>query len=191
MRPQPLLAAALLASLAFAAAPSAAAPRPQITDPKGDQLPVGSAGYDVVSALFSTSGESYKVGRKTVYNPTKLLVTVTYADTVSADSHAVQVVTFDSPTCENVYMQRYSGGTWAFAGCGDDFAFSVKQTGKTLTFTVPFKAIGLKKGMSLTSLRTYTAVGDPVMGYESGEVLGDLGAGAVDSATTTAAYKIA
>lgn len=191
MRPQPLLVA-LLASLAFAA-PSTAAPRPQITDATGDQVPVGGAGYDVVSAAFSTTGDKYKVGRKTVYNPTKLIVTVTYAGAVASDAHAAQVVSFDAPGCENIYMQRYSGGTWAFSGCIDDFAFAVKASGKTLTFTLPFKAIGtksLKKGAVLTDLRTYTSVADPVLGYESGELVGAFGAGPVDNAATTAPYRI-
>jgi hypothetical protein len=190
------LLAALVASVALTST-AGAAPRPQITDAKGDQLPVGGAGYDVVSALFTTEGTTTKVGRKTYYTPTKLIVRVTYAGAVATDDYAAQAVTFDAPGCAGVYMERYSGGTWGFTGeCPvEEFGFSVKAAGSTLTFTLPFKAIGKKhlyKGAVLTNLRTYTALADPVLGYESGEVTGgSFGLGPVDTATTTAAYKIA
>ena len=192
MRSKPLLAA-LLASLALMSS-AGAAPRPQITDAKGDQLPVGNAGYDIVSALFRTEGQTQRVGRKSVYTPTKLLVTVTYAGALPKDAHAAQVVSFDAPGCDGIYMERYSAGLWGFTGCDiEEFGFSVKALGSSLTFTLPFKALGKKhlfKGATLTNLRTYTALADPAFGYESGEVLGQFGAGPVDSATTTAAYKI-
>lgn len=188
----PLLAAALVGSLALTTS-ATAAPKPQITDPAGDAVALG-AGYDVVSALFSTEGTTTRVGRRTVYTPTKLKVTVTYAGNVAADPYAAQVVSFDIGNCSDVYLESYDGGTYGIAGCVTDaFDFSVKKTGKTMTFTLPFSVVGkayLKKGAVLTGLRTYTAVADPVVGYESQEVGLDV-AGAVDSAATDVPYKIA
>lgn len=184
------LALAAVLSVALAA-PGVAAPRtPQITDPTGD-APAG-AGYDIVSALFSTEGNTAKVGRKTVYTPTKLVVTVTYAGTVAADPYAAQVVEFDIPGCEGVYLERFSGGTWGASGCVETFDFGAKTSGKTVTFTLPFAIIGknvLKKGAVLTGLRTYTAAADPVLGYETAELT--AGQVTLDSATTTKTYKIA
>lgn len=180
-----------MGSLAFASQ-ATAAPKPQITDPTGDAA-LG-AGYDVVSALFSTEGTTTRVGRRTFYNPTKLKVTVTYAGAVPTDAYAAQVVRFDIGNCANVYLESYDGGTYGSASClADSFDFSVKKSGKTMTFTLPFAVIGksvLKKGAVLTGLRTYTAVADPVLGYESQEVGFDL-AGAVDSGATDAPYKVA
>src|SRR3712207_275445 len=127
MRP---LLAALVASVALTST-AGAAPRPQITDAKGDQLPVGGAGYDIVSALFTTEGTTTKVGRKTYYTPTKLVIKVTYAGAVPTDQHAAQVVTFDAPGCADIYLERYTAGTWGFTGeCSvEEFGFAVKATG--------------------------------------------------------------
>lgn len=187
MRAQIAVAVALAVALA---APVSAAPKPQITDPAGDALLAG--GYDIVSALFSTTGTTVKVGRKTVYTPTKLLVTVRYNATVPADAYAAQVVTFNAPGCDNIYLETYTGGTYGTANCLEEsFTFSAKPSGKTVTFSLPFSIIGkatLKKGARLTALRTYTAIADPVVGYETGEFT--MGQAAVDSATTDAAYKI-
>ena len=188
----PLLVAALVGSLAFATQ-ATAAPKPQIPDPAGDAIGLG-AGYDVVSALFSTEGTTTRVGRRTLYTPTKLKVTVTYAGAVPTDAYAAQVVRFDIGNCSSVYLESYDGGTYGSAAClADAFDFAVMKTGKTMTFTLPFSVVGkafLKKGAVLTGLRTYTAVADPVLGYESQEVGFDV-AGAVDSATTATPYKIA
>ena len=197
MRSRLAAAAAVAAALAFPSVGHAAPAKPQITDATGDQLPVGDAGYDIVSALFKTEGTTTKVGRKKVYTPTKLVVVVTYAGTAAPDDNASQAVEFDLPTCANVYLQSYSGGTWAFADCWgpDPFPISAKVSGKTVTFTVPFSAIGkqhLKPGVTLTGLRTFTSYADPLAGYDSGQFSGDLmGAGALDEATSTATYKVA
>lgn len=195
MRTQ-LLAASLTAALAFAAAgPADAAPKPQITDATGDARPTGGSGADVVSALFSTAGTTAKLGKKTVYTPNKLVVTVTYAGAVPSGANVAQVVQFDAPGCTDVYLESFDTGIWGSADClEDDFAFTVKKSGKTVTFTLPFKVLGtkhLKRGATLTSLRTYTAHADPVFGYETVEIGGGLGAAGLDDAVTTATYKIA
>lgn len=185
---------AVLAALAVAApGTQAAAPKPQIKDPAGDAIALG-AGYDIVSGLFKTDGITQRVGRRTVYTPTKLVVVITYAGAVPADAYATQAVRFDAPGCPGVYLQRFSGGTWGSADCQEEsFDFSVKSSGKTVTFTLPFNVLGkrhLFKGAALTGLHTYTAVADPVLGYESYELAAGL-AGAVDAARATAPYKVA
>lgn len=184
---------AALAALALTAPGAQAAAKPQITDPAGDAVALG-AGYDIVSGLFKTEGVTERVGRRAVYTPTKLVVVVTYAAAVPADDYATQAVRFDAPGCTGVYLQRYSGGTWGIADClADAFDFSVKASGKTVTFTLPFKVLGkahLFKGGALTGLHTYTAVADPVLGYESYEVAAGL-AGAVDEGRSAVPYKIA
>lgn len=190
MRAQLPLAALL--TLALAAPGSAAAPKPQITDPAGDAVPAVGAGYDIVSALFKTDGITTKVGRKKVYTPTKLVVVVTYAGNVPTDKHAAQVLEFDAPGCADVYLESYSGGTYGLADCvPDSFEFSVKPSGKTLTITLPFSLnkSSFKKGAVLTGLRTYTAGADPLVGYETAELT--QGVGTFDNATSTATYKIA
>lgn len=174
--------------------PTGAAPKPQITDPVGDALVGAGPGYDVVSALFTTSGTTVKAGRRLVYTPTKLVIVLTYAGTVATDQWAAQVVTFDAPGCTSVYLERFAAATYGRAAClGDDFEFTAKAAGRTLTFTLPFSVVGkerLRKGAVLTRLRTYTAFADPVLGYETGEAAGVFGAGVVDEASTTAGYPI-
>ena len=183
-------AVAAIAALSFMPA-AGAAPKPQIVDATGDAA--AGAGYDIVSALFTTAGTSAKAGRKTVYTPTKLVVTVTYASTVPADAYATQVVEFSAPGCEGVYLQTFSGGTFGSADCLEDpFDVSVKAAGKSVTFTLPFGVLGkqyLNKGAVLSGLTTYTALADPVLGYETGELT--MRTVTVDSAATTNVYKIA
>lgn len=193
---RPVVAVAVSAVLALAAPGHGAVAKPQITDPTGDALPPVSAGYDIVSALFRTEGSSAKVGRKTVYTPNKLSITVTYAGDVPTEDYAAQVVAFDIANCPTVYLERYASGiTYGTADCfAESFTFSTKVVGKTLTFTLPFATLGkayLKPGAVLSNLRTYTALAEPAFGYESGEVGGPAGAGHVDEGVTGAAYKVA
>jgi len=191
MRTQ-LLAATALAALAMSL-PASAAPAPQITDPAGDSRDT-SATTDIVSALFGTQGTTTKVGRKTVYTPTKLVVTVTYSGAPSADPQATHAVTFTEPGCGAIYIQVYSGGTWGFADClGDaDFGVSYKIAGNTVTYTLPFNTIGkqyFKPGTSLTDLAAYTSLSDPVFGFDVRDISG-LDEGALDYATSAATFRI-
>ena len=188
--------AALVVATAVAVAPAAtstaAAPKPQITDPAGDQVAVAGSGYDVVSALFGTAGTKTRVKRKTVYTPTKLVVSVTYAGAVPTDEHASQVIEFDAGGCENVYLQVFGGGasTYGSSDCTgeEDVAFTPTVRGNTLTFTVPLRTLNLKKGAPLTGLATFTTFADPAFGLEPSFV---DPAATVDHAATEAAYRIA
>ncbi|HEU0133159.1 MAG TPA: hypothetical protein VFQ85_19445 [Mycobacteriales bacterium] len=188
-----LLATALLSALALTAVPAhAAAPKPQITDPKGDTA-APMAGTDLVSVLFGTSGTTAKVKKKTVYTPTKLVVTLTYDGQPSADPTVSHVVTFDAPGCDDVYLQVYGGdGTFGSADCVNAaFDFGYKTSGNTITLTLPFGALGksLRGGAKLGALRAYTAVGDPLIGLET-VVMTSRDETANDVAKTDALYTV-
>lgn len=181
-----LTAAAALAALAL---PGQAAPKPQITDPSGDGV---VAGLDIVSALFATKGKTTRVGKRTVYTPKSLEVTVTYAGPAETADYASQYVLFDLTGCGAVYLQRYSGGTYATAECLPDTSFEFDATvkGSSIVFSLPFNVIGkqFKKGSLLTDLRTLTGVADPVVGLGPADVAEEL---VVDTASTTASYRVA
>lgn len=193
-----LLAVAAVAALG-AALPVSAAPAPQITDPTGDAL-TQEASADIVSALFRTEGSTTKVGRKSVYTPSKLLVDVTYAAAPSTDPHVAHVLTFNAPGCGVVYLEVFMLGTWGVADClpDTDFEVSYKINGNTLTYTLPFTVVGkqyFKPGSSLTDLVAYTAASEPTVGVESVEVVSSAPVappvnGAIDHATTKTAFKI-
>jgi hypothetical protein len=193
-----LLAVAAVAALA-AAVPATAAPAPQITDPAGDAR-TQSAGADIVSALFGTDGTTQKVGKKTVYTPTKLVVTVTYAAAPSTDPYVSHQVLFTSPGCGSVYLEVYSGGTFGVADClPEDASFDVsyKVSGNSIVYTLPFNSIGkqyFKPGTALTDLTAYTAIADPALGYETYELTAAPGVlpvdGGIDVATSAASYRI-
>jgi hypothetical protein len=185
-------AVALLAALAICA-PAHAAPKPlpQITDPAGDATAMGPR-YDVVSGLFATTGVTTKVRGRRVYTPTKLVVTVTYAGAVAADSYSTQVVSFKVPGCGGVYLEMFGGQTYGGADCLDAaFVFGAVRTGSTLTVTLPFATLGkgrLGRGVELGELTTWTNVADPQYGYETGDLLDpDL---SVDVATTAKTYVV-
>ena len=180
----PLLAAALTAILA-AGPSSGAAPKPQITDPAGDVFPAAGAGADVVSALFSAAGAKGK--------PSKLVVTMTYAGAVNAADNLARVVEFHLPGCGRVYLEVFRGGTYGDSPCARSFEFASTTAGRTVRFTLPFLVLGaqhLRKGATLTGLRTYTAYTDPVFGYEPVQAADGLGAAAADDAVTRAGYTI-
>lgn len=193
-----LFAAAAVAVLA-AGIPASAAPAPQVTDPKGDAR-TQSAGADIVSVLFGTQGTTSKVGRKTVYTPSKLVVTVTYAAAPSADPYVGHVLTFVDPGCGRVYLEVFAGdSTWGDAAClGEGVTLGVihKVSGNSIVYTVPLNALGkgnLKVGSALTNLTAYTAVADPVLGIETQELAGESPVfvdASIDHATSAASYKI-
>ncbi|HEV2891367.1 MAG TPA: hypothetical protein VGX28_13425 [Frankiaceae bacterium] len=191
-----LLSVAAVAVLAAALPAGAAAPKPQITDPAGDAR-TQAAGADIVSVLFGTTGTTTKVGRKSVYTPSKLVVDVTYSAAPSTDPYVSHQVTFTAPGCGNVYLEIYSGGTFGVADClPEDTSFDVsyKAAGNVLSISLPFNTIGkqyFKVGSSLTDLAAYTALADPVLGYESQELAGIAEAdGSIDYATSPATFKI-
>jgi hypothetical protein len=190
MRTRTAALAAMLA--ACLPVPAHAAARPQIVDPAGDQVAAMGGSYDVLSALFTTGGVNVRAGRKTVYVPTRLVVTVTYAGPVAADSYRAQVVSFATAECR-VYLEVYGAApdTYGSASCLDTaFTFPVKATGATLAFTLPLSALKpyLAPGTMLTNLSTWTNVAEPMSGYESGDLIGN--AVTVDFASSAGTYTI-
>ncbi len=193
------LLAVLLAACTAALPAHAGAPKPQITDKTGDEKVPNAPGMDIVSATFSTAGTTARVGKRTVYTPTTLVVTVAYAGPVAADPYVTHTVLFTVPGCGEAYLEVFGGGTYGVADClSDEFAFTTAVSGATLTYRLPFASIGkqyLKAGAALTDLVVYSALGDPVEGFETEELssiaTGGLVEGAVDLASTTAAYKVA
>jgi hypothetical protein len=183
------LAAAFAACLPVPA--HAATARPQITDAAGDQRAM-SASYDIRSALFSTGGVTVRSGKRSVYVPTRLVVTVTYAAPVAADGYSAQVVSFATSDCR-VYLEVYgTSHTYGSASCVDSpFTVPVKASGTTLTFMLPFSALGkgrLGPGADIGELSTWTNVAEPSQGYETGDLVGN--AVTVDLAETDATYTI-
>jgi len=172
----------LVLAATLAGAPAHAVPKPQIVDPSGDA--VTGASYDIVSATFSTA----RTGRR----PTKLVVKVAYAGDVTTDPYAAQVVRFVMPECGAAYLEVYAGTTYGTADCVDDaFTFGVRTSGRTLTLTLPFAAVGtsyLGPGVELTALGTWTTVAEPTSGAEPGDLAGT--AVTLDLATTDKTYTI-
>lgn len=186
-----LVAAAAVAALAALAVPGQAAPAPQIKDPAGDVL-LPMAGLDIVSALFSTQGKTTVVGKKKLYLPKVLTVTVSYAETADTSALASQGVQFNVAGCGEVLLQRFSGGLWSTADClGDENpGFDAVASGRTVVFSLPFSSIGkqMKKSTAVTNLRTWANLTDPALGYGTA----DFSENAVlDYASTTATYRIA
>ena len=197
-----LLAATAVVAAAALALPASGAPAPQVVDPKGDAK-TQSAGADIVSALFGTAGTTQKIGKRTVYTPGKLTVTVTYAAAPSTDPYVSHQVSFTAPGCGNVYLEIFSTGTFGVADCSPpdtSFDVSYKIAGNTITYTLPFSTLGkqyFKTGTPLTDLVTYTAFSDPQFGYESQEIAATThvagvtaAEGAIDFATSAASYRI-
>lgn len=183
-----LAALTAAAALAATAMPGHAA-GPQIAGDGGD-VPVAS--LDIVSAQFATKGVTSKVGRKTVYTPKSLVVTVTYSGAPDELPANAQFVGFTLPGCGSILMQRFDGnGTWGVAECQEpgDLTYDVAVRGNAVVFTLPFNAIGkqFKKGSVLSDLRVLTSVADPVVGYGPVDVDEAL---AVDSASTDAPYRV-
>lgn len=183
-------AAALATGLGVMSLPSSAAPAPksQIVDPSGDSFaPMG--GMDIVSGLFSTTGTTKKVGKKTVYTPKNLVVTITYADAPTVDPGASHEIRFNDGSVDHLF-QNYAGESYYQGAEGGEVTSEV--VGKTLVFTASLSGLGLKAGQTLSDLRVLTGAGDPVLGFSVPFILGAEGeAVAADNASTTAAYKIA
>jgi len=186
-----LAAVTAAAALAAVAVPSQAAPVPQIKDATGDVL-LPMPGLDIVSALFSTQGKTTVVGKKKLYLPKVLTVTVTYAETADTSALASQGVQFDVAGCGAVLLQRFSGGLWSTADClGDENpGFDAVASGKTVVFSLPFSSIGkqMKKGSAVTNLRTWANLTDPAVGYGTADISENA---VLDYASTDATYRIA
>jgi hypothetical protein len=170
--------------------PGHAAPKPQIVDAAGDQMGM-DASYDIRSALFTTAGTTVRSGRRSVYVPTRLVVTIGYGGDVASELYRALVVSFATDDCR-VYLEAYGDArTYGSASCLDtSFTFPAKANGATLTFSLPLSVLGkhLAPGTELTALATWTNVGEPAQGYEAGDLVGT--AFTVDFASSGLTYTI-
>lgn len=185
-----LVAVSAAAALAVLTVPSHAAVAPQITDPTGDSL-VPMASLDITSGRFATTGTTAKVGKKTVYTPKNLVITLSYAGTPDVSRGATYYALFDVAGCGEVLLEMYATGTWATADCLEDsFDFDAVAKGpNSLEFTMPLSTFGkgVKAGTKITSMRALTGGSDPLVGF--GPV--DFDESFVsDTATSTQTYVI-
>lgn len=215
MRRSPLILLAVAAT-ALAFVPSgagAASAKPLITDAKGDARALGS-GYDIVSADLYTTGTTKKVGKKTVYTPTKLVLTTTFAAPPSSTPGATYNVYADVSACDNGsfnwYYQPgntlYGEGQLYIDGCGESDATGTSMfvgeaypvvKGSTITWTMPLKAMGpdLPLGTTFTNFRVYADQNEPVANLVGTTLVNaateEAGLeGTVDTATSKAVYRL-
>jgi hypothetical protein len=191
-------ASAAMVGLAAQAGAAAAVPGPKslsFTDPAGDDK-IG-ASSDIVKVTYATQGLTSKVGKKTVYTPKRLVMTIETAGDISSNGTVQYDIEGNLPGCGDFYLYASPGAVLEFlaSSCGDDdtvefdgSSFEVK--GKTITFVVPLGSIpGATVGKSVTALHAYTGLVDPVTG-EVGPVL--IGSNPLenDGASSDASYKI-
>lgn len=155
-RPALFLTALVAAALAM---PSHAAPKPQVTDAKGDGPQPGA---DIVSVLYSTTG----TGKGRAYVPKKLVVTMTMAGDVITHPGLTYEVSALTTTCETVTFSAQQGSPyttvtglngWAEWGSCDKPGtdgepsgvelLTAAVKGNTITWSMPIKM--LPKGMTL------------------------------------------
>ena len=178
--------------LAFAAAiPSdAAAPKPQIVDPKGDAV-TAQPGHDYLSVLFGATKKLGKVSTVTV--------TVTLAGPPSKDPGILYRVFGDHSVCGGFQMSWSAGaalyqdqvymncGTTESTG-GDGYYtiinVSPKVKGNTMTWTLPIKALPKEmRSGTMSNLQAWVTVAEPVMGILN--VTDFVPQGSIDYATGT------
>lgn len=153
MRRTPL-AAALLACVLVV--PSAgAAPKPQLTDPKGD-YPV--AGGDLVSGLFVTEKKS------------KVVITLEFAGPVNTPIPFAYQLTFATDdSC--VWRGNYFGVNGSSSGgCATSNASppTVKASGNKIIFTIAAKG-ALKPGTELSDIRASSTPSSALAGGPGGD----------------------
>ncbi len=182
-------------------APGAAPTVLTINDATGDAQG-GQASTDLTKVVYTTSGTTKKVGKKRVYTPTALVVTMTVAAPVSTAPVVIYEADSAIPDCGKLFLYYVPGDQFravqpasgAQVGCGgtDDGTLFLENTpvvaGSTITWTVPLAdlAPALKKARSLSEFHTYTGLADPVLGLLGPEYVGESRADAdvADSAET-------
>ena len=196
---RPAILAALLA--AAVAMPSHAAPKPQITDAKGDGP---QPGVDIVSVLWSTTGTGS--GRR--YVPKKLVLTMTLAGDVLTNPGITYEASAVTTTCETVTFSAQQGtpysavvgvNGWAeWGSCskptsdGDSNVelLTVAVKGNTLTWTMPIKMLpkGLTLGTVFSDFEARVDPTNPVVPFPSSLTRTDMGL--LDIGTGTGTWKL-
>ncbi|HEX8004093.1 MAG TPA: hypothetical protein VF519_15500 [Mycobacteriales bacterium] len=195
MRRAILLAGLVAATAATSATPStAAAPKPQISDPKGDAIGA-QPGADLVSVTYATTG----VGSGRRYVPKKLVVTMTMAGDVITQPGLTYEVEAMTSACDLVTFSAQQGSPyssvtgvngWAewgsCAGAGGDIELiTVKAAGNTLTWSFPLKMIpkDLTVGTTFSDFAARIDPTNPAIPFPSSQTrtkLGLVDAGAGD-----------
>lgn len=199
-----------LAATAVASPSWAGAPKPLVTDARGDARVLG-ADFDITSATITTTGVTKRAGSKVVYTPTSLVASVTVAGTPSRQPGST--VTFYAATsaCDSgelVWTWRPGNlalgeGELLVDGCGSSstatggaFEFigvDVSVSGRTLSWKSRLKDFqgDLPLGSTFTAFRVYTDQNEPVTNYYGtgighDEDLGDVGISLDELLTDTA-----
>ena len=200
MSRRPALALAA-AAVALTALPGHAAPKPQITDAKGDAVGM-QPGTDIVSVLFSTTG----TGKGRAYRPTRFIVTMTMAGPVVTQPGLTYEVTATNKDCGDITFSAQQGSPystalgvngWADWGtCSTGTApdgielLRVKVSGNTLSWSFGMKAIpkALKPGASLSGFEARVDPTNPVVPFPSSLTGTELGL--IDKGTGAGTWKI-
>lgn len=180
---------------AHAATPAPAGPKTLVvTDATADA--VTNHGDDIAKLTLTTSGTTKKVGKKLVYTPKALLVSIETAAAIPADGTVQYDIEATTDGCKSFYMYATPGSKLdplGSASCDDKAAtfagstYSVKD--KTITFTIPLgDGPGFAAGKSLTAIDAYTGHVDPVTGEVGPVIIG--GTLSNDDVATDAAFKI-
>lgn len=197
-RPALLLAALVAVAVAM---PSHAAPKPQITDAKGDGPQPGA---DIVSVLYSTTGTG--TGRK--YVPKKLVVTMTMAGDVITHPGLTYEVSALTTSCETVTFSAQQGSPyttvtglngWAeWGSCtkpssdGDSNVelLTAAVKGNTITWSMPIKMLpkGLTVGTIFSDFAARIDPTNPVIPFPSSTTQTDRGL--LDIGTGAAKWKL-
>jgi hypothetical protein len=201
--PRRLVLALAAAGIALSALPGhAAAPKPQLTDAKGDAVGM-QAGTDIVSVQFSTTG----TGKGKFYKPAKLVVTMTLAGppvtTPPGITYEVDVMTKE---CGLLTFSMQDGSPYTTVtgvnGWGDwgDCTTSTaadgvelirtKVKGNTITWSWGLKAIpkALKVGTVWGPFEARVDPTNPVVPFPSSLTSTELGL--IDAGSSTATWKL-
>lgn len=190
-----LAAVAVLTAVAAAAVPShAAAPKPQIVDPKGDSLDTQAA-HDVVSVLFTQTKKSgvpkgFTVAM-TLAAPPSEMPGITYVISAETGSCGTFEINY-SPVTGLMGRDQTTMPCGAPGTTGDPYTIisgGPVVKGSTVTFSYSRKGLPkeLQKGDLMTDLRVRVDYNDPVFGiFGPGIVSAPLVA---DQASSTASFR--
>lgn len=174
MRRRNLPVLAVTAALVFGATSGhAAAPKPQVTDPTGDEYS-NQASMDITSILWSTTGATTKkkVGKKTVttYTPVNLVATMNLA--AAPDTRpGIRYVVNAASDCGDLDLMVVHDPTGAvvpsgYTACNDGAIVDPEVTfgATSVSWTMPLKTLPFKVGSSLSSFDGYVDASEFVLG---------------------------
>ena len=159
---------AALGGIAVAVLPAhAATPKPQITDPSGDQFPATGAATDITGITLQTLFKKKVVNKVVKYIPTASKVTLTLAGAPNNDTW--YIVGFDSSGgCKSVNLYYNTNSVPLYAQnravCQDTTPGTTIEgpagvvSGKTISWTLPLSAFPVRTKLSNISADTTTGL---------------------------------